>query len=137
MPQSIARRGKLPTMPVFKPEAARPASFQLHRGALGTVQQPLEVEAGKRVIGMEPDERSKRGHRQSVARLQFGECLEVLRGRRCQEGRSLQGLEGAQRLAATAQHEIADRSSLEARACFSNTGADANASPQKLVGGFE
>src|ERR1700676_1077503 len=111
--------------------------FQLHADAFAAVEQPLQVKAGQRVAGVQPDQRGERRHRPRVAGLQLGESLGILPDRGPLERRRPQWLVGPKRLAAPAQQQIADRPALEIRRAFGDAGADANARAEKLVGGLE
>ena len=86
---------------------------------------------------MQPDQRGKGRHCRRVAGFQLGEGFRILPGCRPFERRRLQRLVSAERLAAPAQHEIADRPSLEIVGATGNRGADANAGAEKLVGALE
>ena len=74
----------------------------MHANALGAVEQPAEVKAGQRVVGMQPDQRGESRHRRGVAGLEFGERIGVLFGGRLLESGLCQRLVGAERLAAPA-----------------------------------
>ena len=76
-------------------------------------------------------------HRRRIAGLQLGKGLGILPGRRSLKYRRRQRLVGPERLAASAQHEIADRPSLEILGGFGDGGADANARAEKLVCALE
>ena len=68
-------------------------SFQLHADALGAVEQPSQVEAGQRIVGMQPDQRGKRRHRRGVAGFEFQKGFGILPGRRFAERSRRQRLE--------------------------------------------
>ncbi len=107
------------------------------RTPLAPVEQPPKVKTGQRVVGMRPDQGREGRHRRGVASFQLGEGFGILRGRRSIENRCGQRLERAQRLAAPAQHEIADRASLKFPGAVGDRGADADAGAEKLVGGLQ
>src|ERR1700689_3812392 len=109
-------------------KSRHPPSLQLNARTLGSVQQPSEVKASKGVAGIQPDQRRKGWHRRAVSGFELGEGLRILRRGRSLECRLRQRFESPQRLAATAQHQIADRSPLKFFGIIGDRGADANAS---------
>ena len=58
------------------------------------------METGKRIGGMQPDQRGKGRHRCGIPSLQLGEGFGILRHFRRREYRCRQRLVGAERLAA-------------------------------------
>src|SRR6266576_1843036 len=103
------------------------ALFELQADALGAVEQPSQMEASQRIVGMQSDQSGKGRHRSRVTGLQLGEGLGILRCRRPLKCCFRQRLVGPERLAAPAAHEIADRPSLETLGASGYGGADANA----------
>ena len=95
------------------------------------------MEAGQRIVRMLPDQGREGRHRRDVVGLQFGECFAVLPRRRGLEDGRRQGLVGPQRLAAAAQHEIADRPPAEVFRPLRRSRAHADAGAEILVGGLQ
>src|SRR3984957_3038316 len=122
---------------IDRPSPVSALSFQLNAYAFSAIQQPPEVKAGECIAGMRSDQRRKRGHRRDVSGLELGEGLGILRRRRPPKCRLRQRLVSAQRLAAPAQQEIADRPAAKLLCAVSDRGADANARTEKLVGGLK
>jgi hypothetical protein len=94
---------------VWKRTIFRSSLFQLHAYALGAVKQAPQMEASQRVVGVQPDQGGEGRHRRNIAGFELGEGFGILCRRRTFERRRRQRLEGAKRLAATTQHQIADR----------------------------
>src|SRR6185437_7475154 len=137
---SIAAAAREPSEPINSRRRMCPPSaalFQLHADALGAIQQPPEMKARQRVVGMQSDQGGKSRHRRRVARLEFCKSFGILRGRLALEAFGRQRLEGAQRLAASAQHEITDRPALKPCDAVGDRGADANSGAEMLVGRLE
>src|SRR6266436_2604480 len=79
----------------------------------------------------------KTGKRLVGAGFELGEGLGILRRRRSLERRCRQRFVSAKRLAAPAQHQVADRPSPKLFGSIGDRGADANTGAEKLVGRLE
>jgi hypothetical protein len=67
------------------PRVSTALVLQLNSCTFSSVQQPSEMETGKGVAGVQPDQRSKGRHRPGVSGLELGERLRILRCRVCVE----------------------------------------------------
>src|SRR5690348_10909644 len=88
-------------------------SLKLHPNALGAIEQPLQVKSGERIVGVLPDQSRKCRHRAGFPCLELGEGADILRGDGIFELGPWQRLERPQRLAASAQHQVADGAALK------------------------
>jgi hypothetical protein len=89
-------------MTISHSRSSRPPLFQLHADAFGAIEQPSQVKASQRIVGMQPDQCCEGRHRRCVSGLQLGEGSAVLRRRRSLENRDRERLVSPQRFAATA-----------------------------------
>jgi hypothetical protein len=95
------------------------------------------MKSGQRVVGMQADQCSKGRHRRCIAGLQPGEGLDILRGGRRPERHVLKRLKSTERLAASAQHNFTDGSSLKIAGGLGCRCTDANSGAEILVGCLE
>src|SRR5882724_6350839 len=107
--------------------------LKLNSDALRAIQQSPEMITGQRVVGMKADERGESGHRCAIASLKLGKCLAILRLGRPFERFRRERLKGAQRLASSAQHQIANRTTLKALRGIGNRSADADLRAEEFV----
>ena len=113
------------------------SSLVLNMGAFGTIEQPLQMKSGQRVVGVQADQGREGWHRRGVARLELGERVAILRVDGRLERGVLQWFECAKWLATAAQQDISNWPSLKIAGSVGRRGADANAGAEMLVGGLK
>ena len=102
-----------------------------------TVQQPLEVKAGKLIIGVLANMRCKGCHRAGIAGFQLGKRLQITLRRGIFVLLASKGLKSSQSFCPTPQNKVADRSAPEILHLRRERRADADAGAELLVGGFQ
>ena len=111
----------------------------IHRDprALGSIEQPLEMESRQAILRLLTDMSRKGRNCTCVLSFEQGIRVEIAFSRRIIELLFLQGLECSDHLTSTSQHEITDRPPTKILDPFGQPRADTDTGAELFVGGLK